>query len=59
MSGVWRHELHVRKTKNTFKAYCTCGWQSAKNKTADEAVADYRAHTKLVEREGRKASEGA
>lgn len=55
----WRHVLTVTRSKGLWKGGCACGWQSKRSADIEWIEAEYKRHTKLVEREGRRPSEGA
>lgn len=49
MSGLFRHELIVCKSKGTFKAYCRCGGlQTPKLETEADTTIAYKAHLMLA-----------
>jgi len=54
----WRHTLTFVKRRGKLKGYCSCGWQSPSSNSEQQILSEYKAHTKLVEREGRSAREG-
>lgn len=54
----WGHVLGVSKVKTKWRGACCCGWQSERLGSVEEVERAYHEHTKLVEREGRRASEG-
>lgn len=55
----WRHNLSLSRVRSAWKGACRCGWQSRKYSDLAKVTYEYKAHTKLIEREGKKPSEGA
>lgn len=55
----WKHALTTMKTRRSWQGVCTCGWESKRHLSIDKVEAAYKAHTKLVERKGRTAAQGA
>lgn len=55
----WKHNLTATKVRGRWIGTCSCGWTSEKLDTVGQVTESYNRHTKLVEKEGRKASEDA
>ena len=55
----WRHALTITRSRGLWKGTCICGWQSKRSAQIEWVTGAYKQHTKLIEREGRRASEGA